>query len=159
MSRKEEILAGLAEARQRILETAKALPPGKRDEVFLGKWSIKDLIAHLIGWDYTNIEAVKDIRLGRSPGVFQHWNPDWSAYNARLVKQYKRENFTELLESVRRSHQALLDFVSTIPAQEIEQDFGIRSPRGANITVEWFLQFEVDDEGQHYQQIKDWMQA
>ncbi|HSF80887.1 MAG TPA: DinB family protein [Anaerolineales bacterium] len=157
MSRKEEILTGLSAVRQQILSAAAALPKEKHDEVFLGKWSIQDLLAHLVGWDYANIEAVKDIRAGKSPGVFQHWNPDWAAYNARLVKQYKRENFTELLDSVRQSHQALIDFIRTVPAEEIEKDFGIRSPSGATITVAWYLQFEIDDEEQHQQQISDWI--
>lgn len=28
---------------------------GKKDEIFLGDWSVKDLLAHLVGWDYTNL--------------------------------------------------------------------------------------------------------
>ena len=157
MSRKEEIIAGLIAARGKILEVAEALPAEKQDEVFLGVWSLKDLLAHLVGWDYTNIQAVEDIRDGRAPGVFQHWDPDWVAYNARLVAEHKRENFAELLGVMRGSHQALIDFIRTVPGEDIEKDFGIRSPKGTNITVEWFLQFDIDDEGRHYQQIVDWL--
>jgi len=159
MSRKEEIIAGLIAARGKILEVAEALPANKRDEVFLGVWSLKDLLAHLVGWDYTNIEAVKDIRLGRTPSVFQHWDPDWVAYNARLVAEHKREDFAELLGAMRQSQQTLIDFIRTVPSDDIEKDFGIRSPKGKNITVEWFLQFEIDDEGRHYRQIQDWLQG
>ena len=49
MSRKEEIIAGLIAARGKILEVAEALPAEKQDEVFLGVWSLKDLLAHLVG--------------------------------------------------------------------------------------------------------------
>jgi uncharacterized damage-inducible protein DinB len=157
MSRKEEIIAGLREARRQILEAVTSLLPEKRDEVFLGSWSIKDLLAHLIGWDFTNIEAVKDIRAGRPPRVFEHWDPDWVKYNAELVGRHKREDFAELLDSVQQSHAALIEFVQSIPAEDIQKDFGIRSPSGTNITVEGFLQFEIDDEGRHYQQIQDWL--
>jgi hypothetical protein len=156
MDRKEEIITGLIEARQKILCAAADLPPAKQDEVFLGMWSIKDL-AHLSGWDFTNIEAVKDIRAARPPRVFEHWDPDWVQYNAGLVAKYKRDNFDELLDSVRQSHAALIEFVRTIPPEDVEKDFGIRSPQGANITVEWFLQFEIDDEGRHYEQIQTWL--
>ncbi|UCH60398.1 MAG: DinB family protein [Anaerolineales bacterium] len=157
MSRKEEILTDLLNARQQILSTAARVPAEKQDEIFLGVWSLKDLLAHLIGWDYSNVEAVKDILSGSSPAVFQHWNPDWSAYNARLVKEYKLDDFTEMMECIQGSHQGLIDTLHTIPAEEFEKDFGIRSPSGAKITVAWYLQFEIDDEEQHYQQVENWL--
>lgn len=65
MSRKQEIIAGLIVARQHILDAIADLPSDKQAEVFLGTWSIKDLLAHLVGWDFTNIEAVTDIRAGQ----------------------------------------------------------------------------------------------
>jgi hypothetical protein len=157
MSKKEEIIAGLIGIRSQILDTASDLPPEKLDEVFLGTWSIKDLLAHLVGWDYTNMEAVQDIRAGQPPRVFQHWDPNWATYNAELVRQYKRDDFGELLDSIQQSHHALIELVRTIPVEEIERDFGVRSPGGVNVTVEWFLQFEIDDEDRHYQQIHDWL--
>ena len=86
MTRKEELIAGLIEVRTQILDAVSDLPPDKQDEVFLGSWSIKDLLAHLLGWDYANIDAVEDIRAGKPPRVFEHWNPDWAKYNAELVK-------------------------------------------------------------------------
>jgi hypothetical protein len=51
----------------------------------------------------------------------------------------------------------LIRIVEKIPSEEIEKDFGIRSPNGTNITVEWFLQYEIDDEGRHLRQIQEWM--
>jgi uncharacterized damage-inducible protein DinB len=157
MDRKEEIIAGLSEARQRILDAVADLGPEKQDEVFLGSWSVKDLLAHLAGWDYVNIDAVKDIQAGKSPRVFEHWDPDWATYNAELVRTFKREDFGEMLDAVQRSHQALVEHVRTLPADDIEKDFGVRSPDETNITMEWFLQFEIEDEGRHYEQIKEWL--
>ncbi|MCJ7694329.1 MAG: hypothetical protein MUO40_02785 [Anaerolineaceae bacterium] len=42
MSRKEELIAGLIEARRQILDSVTYLPPEKRDEVFLGRWFIRE---------------------------------------------------------------------------------------------------------------------
>jgi hypothetical protein len=155
MSRKEELIAGLIEVRMQILDAVSNLSPKKQDKVFLGAWSIKDLLAHLVGWDFANIEAVKDIRAGQLPRVFEHWNPDWAKYNAELVRRHKRDNWAELLDSIQQSHDALIEMIRTVPAEDIEKDFGIRSSSGRNVTVEWFLQFEIEDEGRHYQQIRD----
>jgi hypothetical protein len=53
-AKKDALVANLVEARKNILNTASALPAKQRDEIFLGSWSVKDLLAHLIGWDQTN---------------------------------------------------------------------------------------------------------
>lgn len=158
MNRKEELIAGLIKARKQILDAVFNLPSEKQDEVFLGVWSVKDLLAHLVGWDYANIEAIKDIRLGNPPRVYKHWDPDWTKYNAELVRRHKREHMDELLDSIQQSHNSLIKMVQAVPDEDIEKDFGIRSTNGTNITVAWFIQFEIDDEGRHYRQIRDWLE-
>jgi hypothetical protein len=157
MNRKEEIINGLVDVRKHIVNTASSMWSRKQDEIFLGIWNIKDLLAHLVGRDYTNIEAVKDIRSRQTPRVFEQWDPDWEKYNADLVEKYEEEDFGKLLKAIERSHQELIRRVEKIPSEEIEKDFGIRSPNGTNITVEWFLQYEIDDEGRHLRQIQEWM--
>jgi uncharacterized damage-inducible protein DinB len=157
MNRKEEIIAGLIEARRQILDAVSTLSLEKQDEVFLGSWSVKDLLAHLVGWDYANIDAAKEIRAGKPPHVLEHWDPDWVKYNAELVRRYKRDNWVEQLDTIQQSHKALIEMVRTIPSEDIEKDFGVRSTSGANVTVEDFLQFEIEDESRHYQQIQDWL--
>lgn len=157
MNRKYEIIRGLIEARKKILDVASDLSPEKQDEIFLGIWNIKDLLAHLVGWDYTNIESIEDIRSGESLRIFERYDPDWAQYNADLVEKYGEEDFDKLLEVIQQSHRELLQFVEKIPTDEIEKDFGVRAPDGSNITVEEVLQFEIDDEGRHLQQILEWL--
>jgi len=138
--------------------------PGEQNRPHMGKvihyyrelreWSIKDLLAHLVGWDYTNIEAVREIRDGRNPSCFQHWNPNWAAYNARLVQEHKQKQMADMLDALRKSHDALMSYLDSVPVADFEKDFGIRSPRGQNITVAYHLQAEIDDEREHCQQIK-----
>ena len=86
MNRKDEIIKGLVEARKKILDVASGISPEKQDEIFLGTWNIKDLLAHLVGWDYTNIESIEDIRSGESLRIFERYDPDWAQYNADLVR-------------------------------------------------------------------------
>ena len=58
---KREILYKLLEIRTVILQAASEFSPTAQNTVFLGVWTIKDLLAHLIGWDFTNLAAVNDI--------------------------------------------------------------------------------------------------
>jgi len=68
--KKARLLNSLLNVRGRILAKASKLSSDDEDEVFLGTWSIKDLLAHLAGWDVTNLEAARDILKGELPGFY-----------------------------------------------------------------------------------------
>jgi hypothetical protein len=141
----DEIISGLVGVRRKILDVVASLPPAAQDEVFLGEWSIKDVLAHLVGWDYTNLEAVKEVLAGRKPSFFEHHDRDWRSYNARLVEEYKKEDLGELLASVEGSHQKLIAFLQSVPAEEYVRKTRVASLLGA----------ETKDEEEHYRQIKE----
>jgi len=153
LAKKSEVISGLAETRRAILDTASALAPGQQDEVFLGIWSVKDLLAHLAGWDFANLEAAQAVLRGDLPEFYAHHDRDWQTYNAQLVAQYRRDDFVELLSSVRDSHHKLIDFLQTIPAAEFDKDRGVRF-RGYKVTIARLLQAETKDEKTHHQQIE-----
>lgn len=140
---KDAIIGGLVAARSRILEAARQLSPAERDEVFLGVWSAKDLLAHLAGWDYTNLEAVGEILAGRKPGFWQHYDRDWQSYNARLVAEYERDDFGELVALVEQSHRKLIEYLQTVQADEWVK----RSKIGS------LLRAEIKDEEEHHRQV------
>jgi hypothetical protein len=154
-AKKETVIAALVEARRKIIDTAAALPPEKQDEVFLGVWSVKDLLAHLVGWDCTNLAAVQEIIAGQLPSFYAHHDRDWRTFNAGLVAKYKQE-VAALLSAVQDSHQRLVDFLRTVPAEEFGRDKGLRF-RGYRVTIARLLQAEASDEEVHHKQIQDWL--
>jgi hypothetical protein len=153
-AKKDKIIAGLVEARGKILDAASSLSPADQDRVFLGVWSVKDLLAHLVGWDLANMEAAQAILAGELPGFYAHYDRDWRTYNARLVAEYKREDFADLLASVEDSHQKLIGFLETIPAEEFDRDKGVRF-KGYKVTIARLLQTEIDDEKTHHMQVDE----
>lgn len=155
---KEEIISALVEARRKILDVAYALPPDRRDEVFLGTWSAQDLLAHLVGWDYTNIEATKSILAGELPEFYSQHDRDWASYNALLIERHKSEDYAELLRSVEASHRALLDLLATVPADEFERDRGLRYKRH-KVTIARLLQVEAEDEEEHCRQMREFAES
>ena len=91
-AKKDEVISGLVEARACILAAATQLPVEKQDQVFLGTWSVKDLLAHLMGWDFTNVEASQEILECKLPSFYAHHDRDWRTYNAGLVERYKKDD-------------------------------------------------------------------
>ena len=153
-AKKEEIISALSEIRKKILDAASSLPPDKQDQVFLGVWTINDLLAHLVGWDYANAEAVHAILAGRLPAFYEHYDRDWKTFNAQLVIQHGKYDFAEILASVANSHRELVELLETVPAEELSRDTGVRF-RGYKGTITRTLEAEVKDERVHQAQIEE----
>jgi hypothetical protein len=151
---KNKILSSLTKTRTAILHEASQVPPEARDTAFLGAWSLKDLLSHLAGWDFTNMAAAKEVQAGKLPAFYAHHDSGWKTYNAGLVAQYRREDFNELLALVREAHNRLIEYLKTVPAEAFEQDFGVRSGRGYKVTIARLLHAEWKDEQEHLQQIR-----
>jgi len=151
---KRELIDTLVAARRGILETVNSLHPDQLDDVYLGVWSIKDLLAHLVGWDHTNLLAVQEILAGTYPTFFQNYDKDWQSYNARLVQEYKIEPFDHLLAEVTDSHQRLLGLLESLPADTLVKGKA-RSEKGRTVTIRTLLRAEANDERVHAEQIKE----
>jgi hypothetical protein len=151
-ARKTQLLTDLDRVRNDLIITATSLPPEKRGEVFLGIWNIHDLIAHLIGWDYTNIQAAKDVLADQLPQFYAHHDRDWQTYNAELVREYSEDNWDDLIAGAADSHHQLMDFLREIPADEFQRDRGLRF-RGWKVTIARLLQAEAEDEVTHTEQV------
>ena len=152
--RKDKLLSGLVETRQNLLAEVSELSQPQQNQVFLGVWSVKDLLAHLIGWDETNLRAVKSVLERQLPSFYEHRDHDWQTYNAMLVKKYKKDSFEELLVEVKASQEKLIEFLRTIPPEYFNKDFGVRF-RGYKVTVQRLLEAEAKDEQTHHKEITD----
>lgn len=152
--RKEDLLAALVVARQQILAAATMLSQTGQNQVFLGIWSVKELLAHLIGWDAANLQAVKSVLKGQLPSFYEYHDRDWQNYNAGLVKKYKKGSFKELLGRAKESQEKLIEFLQTVPPENFDKDFGVRF-RGYKVTIQRLLEAETKDEQTHYRQMTD----
>jgi len=153
-ARKQELVADLTAARSEILEAVLTLPPAAQEETFLGIWSAHDIVAHLVGWDHANQEAVEAIRAGRLPAFYAAYDPDWRTFNAGLVTRHKRPTLEQTVADARASHRALIERLEALPAGELNRDYGVRSARGRRVTIAMLLTVEARDEHKHSSQIR-----
>jgi hypothetical protein len=158
VEQKEALIKDLVETRRAMIDIAQALPSEMQYRVFLGVWSAADLIAHLIGWDYTNIEAIGRIQAGELPAFYAHRDRDWKTYNEYLVGRYKREDFDELLHDVAVSHQKMTRSLEQLPAKVYSKDHGVRVG-SYRVTIERLMQAELKDEKEHLQQLVGFVNA
>jgi len=155
---KMQALEALTAAREKILSAAAALPFEKQDQVFLGIWGIKDLLAHLVGWDYANLEAAQAVLAERLPAFYAHYDKDWKRYNALLVERYRRDDLDVQLAWVKKSRQELLTHLETVSPADFVRYTGVRF-HGWRVTIERLLRAETSDEEKHLTQIEAWANA
>jgi hypothetical protein len=153
LQKKTAILDGLITVRSEIVDTVQSLPLEKQSQVFLGSWDIKDLLAHLVGWDYTNIQMARQVQNNQLPDFYSYYDRDWRSYNAELVSRYRVDDFTEMLAATRVSHQQLIVFLKSLPPDEFFKDRGLRY-KGYKVLLGRLLEAELKDENTHLEQIK-----
>jgi uncharacterized damage-inducible protein DinB len=149
---KDELLFGLKAVRESILAEALKLPADAHGRVFLGTWTVMDLLAHLAGWDNANLQACKDVLDSLLPEFYEHHDHDWKLYNAMLVAIYKKPNLKEQVDFTRQTQKQLFDYLQTLPAEEFNRDSGVRF-KGVKVTIARLLQSELDDEKTHFEQV------
>ena len=150
---KQALLRSLSSARHAVLREAREVRLARQSTVFLGTWSARHLVAHLIGWDHTDAQAAAQILRHRVPSFFRHHDHDWVTYNAALVRRHNRGAYRNLLASATNSSDRLLAFLQQIPASKFFQDSGLRS-RGWKVTIARLLAAEANDERTHASQLK-----
>jgi hypothetical protein len=152
---KQQLITELKEARNQILDAISLLNKNQMDVIYLGTWSIFDLLAHLVGWDHTNLQAVQALLENKLPLFFNQYDTDWNTYNAKLIKEHKVDHISEMMSKVEHSHQNLVTFLESLPAEDFEKEHGVRTARNYNVTIARLLKAESTDERVHARQIRE----
>ncbi len=105
----DELLEGNAQARAELMQAVDALPAERRTEGWYGpaQWSVKEIVAHLIGWQIGWAHALELMARGERPAVPGYEDDD--SYNARSVAARSGRSWEELmgeLRSTREQHEA-----------------------------------------------------
>lgn len=151
---KRALIEGLRAARQAVHDALIAVPPEHFDDQALDDWSIRDVLAHLSGWDFTLVKAAREIQAGDLPAFYQYWDKDWRSYNALLVSLYKRADAAQQVAALEDSHARLVDYLETVPADAIPADHGARF-KDEPVTIQGLIDKETRDEHIHAARIRD----
>ena len=152
--KQEEIISEMQMVRSELLDEVAALSRKERDTVFLGIWSVRDMLAHLAGWDFANADAVKSIIAGKLPAFYEHYDHDWQMYNAMLVNMYRRNTFREIRATLKKSQKKLIESLQNIHPEHFNRDFGLRF-HGDKVTIQRLLEADIEDVSIHHQQLID----
>jgi hypothetical protein len=125
-------VGGAVDARKQLLERAEQeyaglktaiadLNEGEMRQVWLGHWSVRDILAHLTGGHAEMIPALERLRRGEAPypdGAYD----DTDGWNARFVAARRDRSTGDLVREMDTSHRDLLNAVSRLPEASFADD-------------------------------------
>jgi hypothetical protein len=115
MSGKHDLLNDAAFQYRAFHEAMHGLNEEHLTEVWLGTWSIRDIIAHISGWQREMIPALERLAQGQKPipaGV-SYDNVD--AWNEKFAAAKRDVEVTEVLLELDRSHELFMHAAAQVP--------------------------------------------
>lgn len=126
-----ELLSRLARDHQLLEATLAALTPRQHSAPgVLGKWSVKDILAHLIAHEQQALDELRDARLGERIEI-DHASLD--LFNAEAVRASHARSYDEVHASWNASYREVVAAVETLPDEDFAPDSPIAQTLGDSI--------------------------
>ena len=132
-------------------DQVRALQPGSFLEL-AGRWSPRDMVAHLIGWMRYIVPGSEQIRRGQLPFYDLDPGDNFSNVNAQLVRDYPSKDPDTLLAELDAAAGELIAYLRRLDPEDWERDFGVRH-RGEKVTIASTVGEVIDDFAHHARQL------
>lgn len=115
---KSELLQWLQKENQQWTALLDQIGPARMEQPGVnGEWSMKDIIAHLTGWNIALVARLKAALQGQ-PEPPPPWPPSLQAddeINAWIYQSNRRRPLSEILDEMHQNYTQLLAAVETLP--------------------------------------------
>jgi hypothetical protein len=115
------------------------------------RWSVKDVLAHLLSCDEETGRRFRLIARGRADRI--HWfesMADADRFNARSVARLRRVGLPSLLRRMARAHAELIARLEGLPAR------ALADPSHAYTVVDWLPAPGWSHEREHMREVRAW---
>jgi hypothetical protein len=101
---KQKVLDELDKSYSELTDAVESVDEAKADESWYGKWNVKEVLAHLIGWDREMTGALKRLAAGERPvpeGVDYN---DADPWNDRFAAEFGKGRWQEMKTQLGEAH-------------------------------------------------------
>ncbi len=151
---REGVLDRLREAAAELERLVEALPEGLLREP-LERWTPLDVAAHLVGWNGHVARGLQQLVQGQAPFYLPQAEQDYAELNAESVARWGGLDRAALLGELRASLDELLVFLTSLPAELWDRDFGVRH-RDRPVTVLWTVGALAQDYVSRTERLRAW---
>lgn len=122
MSHKQDLLARATREYTAFHETIDGLNEERLTEVWLGAWSIRDIVAHMSGWHRELGPALERLARGERPVPPGVSYEDADAWNATFAAAARDREVTDVLLEFDRSHAYFMQAADRVPEERYQPD-------------------------------------
>jgi len=117
---KEELLNEAAREYKALHETLHGLNEGHMTEVWLGTWSVRDIVAHIAGWHQEMSPALERLARGERPIPEGVSYDDVDGWNARFAEARRTTSVADVLLELDRTHEHFMKAAAGVPAERFQ---------------------------------------
>ncbi len=146
------LLRRLDETRDTI---EKLLPTIDKDREIYPGWTIKNMLAHMTGWDDATIDSLRCHVVDRPPSLPAIRSLD--EYNASTVSSRQDLVYDQVVREWRLTRQVLRTLIEQMPVEKFLQPVIV--PWGERSTVASLVEMFRGHEEEHIEDILQWMKS
>lgn len=91
-----------------------------------GKWSVRDIVAHVTTWEEEALQHLPQILRGIRPPRYSLVYGGIDAFNALMTQEKKSLSLAEVFKSMTDTHRRLVDFLETVPERNFQTETRFR---------------------------------
>lgn len=146
------IIGELEYGRSTLLEAINGLSERELTELHVfGNWTVRDILAHIIGWDYRTIQNLPLIvadRANEIPAI------EVDSFNQESLAKWGGKSIPELLSQIESTHRQILDIIAGLAHVEIDKR---HHRNGRVITIRSYVIYTMmEHDRQHAAEIEQW---
>ena len=148
----QTIISDLEYGRSQLLKSIEGLSVREMTEIPVYEgWTIKDVLAHIIGWDQRTLHTLPLMLQNRAdeiPGV------EVGDHNLDSVERWRDKPLVEVLTALKSTHRQILDILSPVDHVEIDMR---RERNGRIITIRsYVIDVMMEHDRKHALEIEQW---
>lgn len=147
MDERGQLIETLDDART---EMRAALEVVDRSQEVSGRWTIKEVLAHITGWDSVTLASLRALAAGDTPRRSISGGID--AYNAQIAAECEGLGFEQVLERWELAREQLKAAVGDVPGDRLTERFVF--PWGAHGTIADMLMVLAAHEEEHAEETR-----
>jgi hypothetical protein len=108
-----ELIEQFKEARSEFIDLINMFPPKRRPDILFGQWSLKDVLAHIIGWDLYGIDCLQSLKDNKQP----YWHSNIDEFNQEQILKRKNWTWQKLHQEFVSTGEKLIKEYETLPLE------------------------------------------
>ncbi len=115
------------------------------------EWTMRELLAHLAGWDDATIQALQALEAGQEPPLLAVRGIN--SYNAQSVAERRELDYAQIVKEWELVRDQLVKIFAGMPEERLAQR--VVTPWGAIMPVASMIQVMIDHEEEHAEAVEE----